>query len=97
MSSSSLAHKIENALAKDDQDTVREVFGETEQRVASTVLLLASVPALSIPLLFQALRKSIYIAVILIASVLAIAWFVIQNRFDLIMLLSNRYKQLLNV
>lgn len=97
MNSSSLSHQIESTFVQDDLDTVKEKFGDTEQHVASATLLLVSVPALSIPLLFKALRKSIYIAIILLASVLTIVWFIIQNRFDLIILLSNHYKKLLNV
>lgn len=96
MSSSSLAHQIETTFATDDSDVLKERYGEPEQHIAHTVLLLASVPALSIPLLFHALRKSINIAILLLASILAITWFIIQKRFDLIILLSNHYQELLN-
>ncbi|GFY68150.1 hypothetical protein TNIN_373141 [Trichonephila inaurata madagascariensis] len=77
-----LVSRIENILAADDQDQVKESFGATEQQIAKIVLILAALPSI-IFLLHITFFARVFIGLpgFVIAYLIAL-FFVIQYRLD---------------
>ncbi|GFY55668.1 uncharacterized protein TNIN_424511 [Trichonephila inaurata madagascariensis] len=48
-----LVSRIQNILAADDQDQVKESFGATEQKIAKIVLILAALPSIIFPIVYH--------------------------------------------
>ena len=88
----SFTSHIESVLVSDDLDRVHEGLGESEQHVAQTVLFLASVPALTIPILCRLLKKSVYVGVTLLLACLVSLYLVTQHKLDWIVALTQRLK-----
>lgn len=88
------AARLEEILTADESDRVQEALGASERNVAQTVLVLASIPSLTIPVLFQLLRKNVYVGVLVLAACLTSFFFIIQYRLDWIIILTDRLKTL---
>lgn len=89
-----LASQLANVLTADDLDRVQEGVGDTEQQVAHSVLILASIPSLTIPFLFQLFKKNIYLGVVLVWACLIGFYFIIQHRLPWIITFGQRLKTL---
>lgn len=88
--------RIEDILSLDDSDPVQEPFGTLEKQLAKTVLILVAVPVLAIPTLFQALGKSIYIALSLVFLYIFCLFFLIQYQFHYILWATERIQKCMN-
>ncbi|GFS79048.1 hypothetical protein TNCV_4342631 [Trichonephila clavipes] len=55
-----LVSRIENILAADDQDQVKESFGATEQQIVKIVLILGALPSIIFPIAYHIFCKSFY-------------------------------------
>ncbi|GFR33612.1 hypothetical protein TNCT_549621 [Trichonephila clavata] len=91
-----LVSRIENILAADDQDQVKESFGATEQQIAKIVLILAALPSVIFPIAYHIFRKSFYWVASFVIAYLIALFFVIQYRLDVIVSLSEQFHSLLN-
>lgn len=94
--SDSLVKHIEDVLSSDDSDIVEAGFGSSEKEVATAVLTLVAIPSLTIPALFQVLRKNLYVALALVVLYVFCVFFIIQYKFHLILWVSERLKQCMN-
>lgn len=85
---------LEDILQQDQNDYSSLPFGASEQHVASTLLILATIPSIGIPSLSKIFKKNIQFSLFLSAAFIIGTYFVIQYRFNWIIYLTHQLRTL---